>query len=126
MTLQVQSPRKPLQKLYERMERFAQQDVGALELRLAKLDGEWSSGLVVKATTGAVILLGLSLAIWVNVWWLIAVAFSAIILLQDQFGRESWFRELLTFFGFRSRNQIEADRTALKVVRGDFLEEYHW
>lgn len=92
----------------------------AIEKRIAELEREWTAGRLVKASTGVSILLGLVLAAYVSPWFLILPALSALVLLQYLFFARSWFAEIFISFGYRSGAQIEDERIAMRILRGDF------
>ncbi len=120
MTTELRPTCKSFQQLCHRLTQIADQGPAAVERRLGELDREWTSGRLVKATTGVLMLVGLALTAWVSPWWLILVAATGVVLLQYVFGPRSWLGETFTVCGFRSGVQIEDERIALRVLRGDF------
>lgn len=73
-----------------------------------------------KAVTGVLLLGGLALTAWVSPWWLVLVAAAGVVLLQYLFQSRSWLGELFIRCGYRTGAQIEDERIALRVLRGDF------
>ena len=93
---------------------------GAIDARLAQLDGEWSVGRMVKATAGVLILGGLGLSVFVSPWFAIVPAVGGLMLAENLYSRKSWLGELFARMGFRTSVEIDHERMALKAIRGDF------
>jgi hypothetical protein len=91
----------------------------AIEARLAELDREWTAGRMTKAVMGVVIVVGLGLAA-LNPWWLLLPALGGLILLSYLFGRTSWLGMAFHNAGYRSGFEVDREKIALKVLRGDF------
>ena len=108
--------------LYERITKIAEDGPVAIDRRLDELSREWTTGRLVKATTGAVLFVGLALTAFVSPWWLLLMAAAGIVLVQYWFFRVSWLAQLYALGGFRSGGQIEDERLALRVLRGDFRD----
>jgi len=111
---------KTHRELCDRLTRIAEQGRDAVNARIAELDREWTSGRLVKAVTGVLLLAGLALTAWVSPWWLILVAVAGVVLLQYLFQSRSWLAEVFIRCGYRMGAQIEDERIALRVLRGDF------
>ena len=92
----------------------------AIDARLRQLDGEWSCGRMVKATSGVMILGGLGLSVFVSPWFAIVPAVGGLMLAQNVYSCKSWVGELFAGMGFRTSCEIDHERMALKAVRGDF------
>ncbi|MFW5925676.1 MAG: YgaP family membrane protein [Myxococcota bacterium] len=88
--------------------------------RLGELDREWDLERTL-LTDGAVLgLAGVALtAITHKPWWLLSAAVSAVLL---QYGLRGWCPPLpaLRRLGFRTAEEIAAERYALRTLRGDF------
>lgn len=106
--------------LLARVSCVAEQGTQAITDRLAQLEREWTTGRLVKATTGVALMAGLALTALGNPWWLLLVAAAGVILVQYWFFPHSWLAEGYQRLGFRSGGQIEDERLALRVLRGDF------
>lgn len=91
-----------------------------INARLEQLDREWTRGRVTKVAAGVLILGGLVLTYFFGWPWLALPAVGAIFLLQYLFARGSLLGGLLGGFGFRSGAQIEQEKLALRMLRGDF------
>ena len=92
----------------------------AIENRLGELDREWSVGRVTKVSAAVLIGLGLFLALWLSPWWAILSGLTCLALLQYLISPTSLLGEALHRMGFRSGGEIERERLALRVLRGDF------
>ena len=120
MTTELRPTCQSYQSLCVRLTQIADQGPAAVDKRLAELESEWTSGRMVKATTGVLLAAGLALTAWVSPWWLILVAVTGVGLLQYLFWPRSWLGGLYWHCGFRSGSDIEDERIALRVLRGDF------
>lgn len=87
--------------------------------RLAELDREWDVERVLEANAATLMLTGLTLAAGSRRWlWLTAVIPAFLL----QHAVQGWCPPLavLRRLGIRTRREIDAERTALKALRGDF------
>jgi hypothetical protein len=93
---------------------------GGIEKRLAELDAEWDVERVLFTMTGINVLMGVLLSRFVSRRWLAYVA--AVGSFQLQHGIQGWCPPfaLLRRMDVRTRAEIDAERTALKALRGDF------
>ena len=107
-------------RLEETLASIAEEGHGAIETRLARLDREWSVGQMAKATTGALILAGLALTMYVNPWFALVPALAGLALLQYLMFRRNLLTDLFAGLGYRFGVDIEHERIALKALRGDF------
>lgn len=94
----------------------------AIHERLEQLESEWTAGRAAKASAGVVIITGLALALTVNLYWLILPIIGGAVMFQYVFGRKSLVGELFHSFGFRSGGEIDQEKMALRVLRGDFIK----
>ncbi|MFO0863716.1 MAG: hypothetical protein U0744_03500 [Gemmataceae bacterium] len=94
----------------------------AIARRLEDLDQEWSAGRLVKAAVGVCVLAGVTLGAAIHPGWFALAAASGLFLLQYMFTRRSLLGELLHGMGVRSGEEIEAERVALRALRGDFQQ----
>lgn len=92
----------------------------AITARLRELDQEWDIERVLEANAGAVALTTLALGFAVDRRWFIMPAFVAGFLLQHAL--QGWCPPLPIFRrrGVRTVREIELERTALRILRGDF------
>ena len=89
--------------------------------RLRQLDREWDIERVLEANAAALALAGFALAAVHDRRWLALPATVAAFLLQHAV--QGWCPPLPVFrrMGVRTRREIDAERTALKALRGDFV-----
>jgi len=64
--------------------------------------------------------LGLALALWVHPAWAVLAGLTCLALLQNLVARTSLLGEVVRHIGFRPGSEIERERLALRVLRGDF------
>jgi|SRR5579872_3037590 len=108
-----------LETLEQRLACLADAGPKAIDDRLAELDREWTAGRMTKAAMGMVVVFGLVLAA-LNPWWLILPAVGGLLLLSYVFGRTSWLGRMFHEMGYRSGFEVDQEKMALKVLRGDF------
>lgn len=108
-----------LETLEQRLACLADAGPKAVEDRLGELEREWTAGRMTKAAMGVVIISGLALSA-LNPWWLILPAAGGLLLLSYVFGRTSWMGILFHKMGYRSGFEVDREKMALKVLRGDF------
>lgn len=99
--------------------RYAE-DPGLIDMRLKELDREWDIERALEANAAAVSLIGLSLGRLVNRRWYLLPAAVATFLLQHAV--QGWCPPVGLFrrLGVRTQREIDEERYALKVLRGDF------
>ena len=92
----------------------------AVTQRLSELDREWDVERYLEANAAAVSLLSVLLARVHSPRWLILTSIVPAFLLQHAV--QGWCPPLAVFrrLGVRTRREIDAERTALKALRGDF------
>lgn len=92
----------------------------AIQNRLDELDREWDIERMLEANAATASLVGLALGATVNRKWFVFPAIVAGFLLQHAV--QGWCPPLPVFrrLGFRTQAEIEAERYALKTLRGDF------
>ncbi|MDY3553105.1 hypothetical protein R5W24_002196 [Gemmata sp. JC717] len=106
--------------LEQRLACLADAGPQAITDRIAQLDREWSAGRATKVLIGLMIVTGFALTALLNPWWLILPALGGVFLLQYLFGRSSWLGATFREMGFRSGQDIDQERFALRALRGDF------
>jgi len=104
----------------QHLTRIAEGGPAAIDERLGELDREWTSGRMAKATTGALILAGLPLAVFVSPWFAVVPAAGGLLLVQYLFAHRNWLGGAFARMGYRSGVEIDKERFALKALRGDF------
>lgn len=120
-------PRHTDQDLNERIIRKTENNVGRyagdpglIDVRLKELDREWDIERALEANAAAVSLIGLSLGRLVNRRWYLLPTAVAMFLLQH--ATQGWCPPVGLFraLGVRTQREIDEERYALKVLRGDF------
>lgn len=106
--------------LEKRLAGLADAGPQAIADRITQLDREWSAGRATKALIGVLIVVGFALTAVLSPWWLILPAVGGVFLLQYLFGRSSWLGATFREMGFRSGQEIDQERFALRALRGDF------
>jgi len=92
----------------------------AIGERLDELESEWTAGRAAKATAGILIVGGLALSLTLSLMWLVLPIVGGAVMMQYLFGRTSLIGEMFHAFGLRSGSEIEREKMALRVLRGDF------
>jgi hypothetical protein len=88
--------------------------------RLQELEREWDMERTLEANAAAVILASLGLGAAVNRKWFLFTSLAAGFLLQHAL--QGWCPPVAPWrrAGVRTAREIEAERTALRILRGDF------
>src|SRR5262245_18170305 len=108
-----------LATLEQRLACLADAGPQAIEDRLCELDREWTAGRVTKAVIGVMIITGFALTALLDPWWLILPAIGGAFLLQYLFTRTSWLGKVFHEMGYRTGFEVDQEKMALKVLRGD-------
>ena len=105
-----------------RVARIAAAGTGAIDQRLAELDREWDIERALEANAASVALLGLGMGTFVDRRWYFLPALVAGFLLQHAL--QGWCPPVPVFrrLGVRTQTEIDYERYALKVLRGDFRQ----
>ena len=92
----------------------------AIDERIAELDREWDIERALEANAAVVSLAGVVMGVAVNRKWFALPAIVAGFLLQHAI--DGWCPPVPLWrrLGFRTQSEIERERYALKVLRGDF------
>ena len=105
-----------------RVLRAAAEGISGINRRLAELDREWDIERVLQANASTLSLVGSTLAATHSKKWAVlpGVVFSFFL----QHAVQGWCPPIPVFrsLGIRTRQEIERERYALKVLRGDFEE----
>jgi hypothetical protein len=112
--------RKIDRELEQRLRFLAVQDKQTISERLAELDREWDIERTLEANAASVSLIGLILGVTSSrKWFVLPVIISGFLL---QHAIQGWCPPLPLFrkLGVRTRFEIEQERYALKILRGDF------
>ncbi len=92
----------------------------SIDARLAQLDREWDTERLMETNASAVAFIGVLLGMTVHWAWLFLPLFVTAMLLVHAL--QGWCPPLAIIrrLGFRTQREIDDERTALKVLRGDF------
>jgi hypothetical protein len=90
--------------------------------RIEELDKEWDIGRIVEVRASAASLIGVILGLKRSKMWFILPTIASTFLLQ--YAVQGWCPpvSILRRFGFRTRQEIDLEKYALKALRGDFDE----
>jgi hypothetical protein len=94
----------------------------AIERRLRQLDREWDIERMLETNASVIAFIGVTLGARVDRRWLVLPALVTAFLFQHAV--QGWCPPLpiLRRLGFRTSREIDIERVALKILRGDFAE----
>lgn len=103
-----------------RLARYAQAPRAEVDARLRELDDEWDIERVLMVNAATLAGIGVLLGFFVSRWWLLLPLVVLTFLVQHAL--QGWCPPLAVFrrLGKRTRREIDAERTALKALAGDF------
>ncbi len=107
-------------KIEQRLASVADGGPQAIEDRLNELPREWTAGRATKALAGVMIVVGLALTVLLDPWWLLLPALGGVFLLQYLVGQHSWLGLAFQGLGLRTGFEVDQEKMALKILRGDF------
>lgn len=104
----------------DRVRGFARSRPEEITARIKELEREWSIERLIESEAPVMALAGLGLGATVNRKFLFLPAFVAGMVALH--GVQGWYPMLPVFrrLGFRSRNEIDREKFAMKALRGDF------
>ena len=108
------------QAMMKRVWKYSRKSPAEIGARINELDREWDIERVVETAAGTFALSGLIMSGLKSRKWLLVSAGSLGMLLQHSITRRSMPLKALRAFGVRTRREIEAEKYALRMVRGDF------
>lgn len=110
------------EKLEQSVEYYRGMPAAEIDRRLQELDQEWDIERAIEANASTLALVGLGLGATVDKRFFILPAAIATFLLQHAL--QGWCPPIpvLRRLGFRTQSEIEQERYALKVLRGDFAD----
>ncbi|MEI6948687.1 hypothetical protein V9K67_15950 [Paraflavisolibacter sp. H34] len=112
--------RKREQKLRYNIEFYATKNTGSITHRIKELNKEWDVERVLEVHLPLVALTGLALSAVVDKRWLALPALVLGFFLEHAVHGWCPPLPLLRKLGFRTRKEIEQERYAMKLLRGDF------
>ena len=103
-----------------RLRSYRSAQPAAIDRRLEELDREWDIERLLETNAASLALAGLALGIFVDRKWLALPAVVAGFLLQHAL--QGWCPPVPFFrkAGVRTTSEIDEERTALRILRGDF------
>jgi hypothetical protein len=109
------------QQLRENICRYMSAERHEIDQRLAELDREWNIERAIELEAPAMIALGAILGLTRSRKWFGLSVFAATMVIFHN--TQGWYPLLRVFqrMGFRSQNDIEEERMALRVLRKDHL-----
>lgn len=112
------------EEMHERLRHYAL-DPQEIDQRLQELDQEWDIERTLEANAASFSLASLTLGIMANRKFLLLPITISVFLLQHAI--QGWCPPLSLFrcMGIRTQREIETERIALKILRGDFDEISH-
>lgn len=104
----------------ERVSKFVNSNSQTISSHIEKLDREWDTERILEANASAFILISGTFGLLFSYWWFVLTGVVAFYLLQHAI--QGWCPPLpiLRKLGIRTMSEISAEKTALKVMRGDF------
>jgi hypothetical protein len=110
------------EKIKENIERYSSLDADAISMRINELDREWDIERALEVNMSSVALTGIALTVLHHRRWLILP--SIVLGFFMQHAIQGWCPPLplLRRLGFRTRKEIDQEKYALKILRGDFKE----
>lgn len=110
------------EKTKENIERYSSLDADAITTRINELDREWDIERALEVNMSSVALTGIALTVFYSRRWLVLPSIVLGFFLQHAI--QGWCPPLpvLRRLGFRTRKEIDQEKYALKVLRGDFRE----
>jgi hypothetical protein len=108
------------QETLKRVWQYAYKPREVLTQRIEELEKEWDIERIIETNAASLSLAGLVLSATVDRKWLLLPAAVMTCLLQHCLKRKSLPVQVLRGLGVRTRKEIEAEKYALKLLRGDF------
>lgn len=104
----------------QRVERYGAADKATLTRRIAELDREWDTERVLEANASTLAFIGVVCGAFIHPYWLFLPGVVLPFLLMHAV--QGWCPPLpiIRRLGVRTRSEIDAEKYALKVLRGDF------
>lgn len=99
---------------------FASQPDQSISARIEQLELEWDIERILEANASTLAFIGTLLGAFVNPWFLLIPGIVTAFLFQH--ATQGWCPPLPIFrrMGKRTRNEIDAEKFAMKALRGDF------
>jgi len=108
------------QAMMKRVWEYAKKSKEEISARIAELEREWDVERVLETAAGALSLGGVVLGVTRGRVWLLLPAGVLASMLQHSLTRKSFAVQLIRAAGVRTRREIESEKYALRILRGDF------
>lgn len=107
-------------RIAENIRVFASQSEERITARIRELELEWDIERILETNASTLALVGTALGAFLNPWFLLIPGIVTPFLLQH--ATQGWCPPLPIFrrMGKRTRNEIDAEKFAMKALRGDF------
>jgi len=112
--------RKIDQAMMKRVVEYSKKSAEEIGVHIKELDQEWDLERIVETGAGTFALTGLLMSGLKSRKWLVISAATLGVLLQHSLTRRSLPIKALRAVGIRTRREIDAEKYALRVLRGDF------
>ena len=106
--------------MMKRLWAYSRKSKAEITARIAELDREWDLERVAETGAATLSLTGVVLGFVRTRLWLLMPAAVLASLLQHSLTRRSTFVQTIRALGVRTRREIDAERYALRMIRGDF------
>ena len=109
-------------KIRENIRKYSSLNADAITARINQLDREWDIERVLEVNMSTLALTGIALTVFHNRRWLILPTIVLGFFMQH--ATQGWCPPLpvLRKLGFRTRKEIDQEKYALKLLRGDFRD----
>lgn len=111
---------KHIQNLEERLACLVEAGPDAIDQRLRELEQACTAGRATKAMLGMLAATGLGMSALHSKKWLWLPAIGSVMSLQYLVSRNTFLGSMLHNCGFPLGSEIDQERIALKIIRGDF------
>lgn len=108
------------QAVLQRIWQYAQKSPEEITRRIEELDREWDLERVLESHAAALSLTGVMLSALVRRRWLLLPAGVLALMLQHSLMGPGLPAKMLRHLGVRTRREIDAEKYALRMLRGDF------
>jgi hypothetical protein len=108
------------QAMMKRVWEYAKKSREEISARIAELEREWDVERVLETAAGALSLVGVLMGVTRGRRWLLLPAGVLASMLQHSLTRKSCAVQLIRTAGVRTRREIESEKYALRMLRGDF------
>jgi hypothetical protein len=108
------------QAMMKRVVEYSRKSHEEINARIRELDQEWDLERIVETGAGTVALTGVLMSGLKSRKWLLISAATLGILLQHSITRRSLPINALRALGIRTRREIDSEKYALRILRGDF------